>query len=119
MVTKEGVDKARVKWRAAANAVYTAVKDTANVSDAAVNDAEDNANAAWDEYIEVIREYEDVQKARAIYAKADDAEAAALAAADVDAIEAALAAATEAAEEAWEEYVKLKEEFENANSRRC
>ena len=52
-------------------------------------------------------------------AKADDAEAAALAAADVDAIEAALAAATEAAEEAWEEYVKLKEEFENANSRRC
>jgi len=58
MVTKEQVDKARVKWRAAANAVYTAVKDTANFSDAAVNDAEHNANAAWDGYIKLYREFE-------------------------------------------------------------
>ena len=57
-VTKEDVDKARFKWRAAANAVYTAVKDTANFSDAAVNDAEHNANAAWDGYIKLYREFE-------------------------------------------------------------
>ena len=57
MVTKEEVDNARDKRKAAANAVYAAVEDTANFSDAAVNDAEDNANAAWDQYIEVIREY--------------------------------------------------------------
>ena len=63
MVTKEQVDKARVKWRAAANAVYTAVKDTANFSDAAVNDAEHNANAAWDEYIKLYREYGNERRA--------------------------------------------------------
>ena len=57
-VTKEDVDKARDKWKAAANAVYDAVEDTANVSDAAVNDAADNTIAAWEKYIKVIREYE-------------------------------------------------------------
>ena len=120
MVTKEQVDKAeedvdKAEWVAAHKHYYT---DAFGVADAlaALDDA-------WDKYIKLKKERkmvtkEDVEKAKAA-AKADDAEAAALAAADVGAIEAALAAATEAAEEAWEEYVKLKEEFENANSRRC
>jgi hypothetical protein len=57
MVTKEDVNKARGKWKAAINAVEVAVEDTANFSDADVNDADDNANAAWEKYIKVIREY--------------------------------------------------------------
>ena len=48
---------------------------------------------------------EDVDKARAIYVKAADADTIAAAAT----IEAAIAAA----DEAWDNYIKLKREFEN------
>jgi len=50
---------------------------------------------------------EQVEKAKAIYAKAADADTIAAAAT----IEAAIAAA----DEAWDKYLKLKQEFENGN----
>ena len=50
---------------------------------------------------------EEVDKARAIYAKAADADTIATAAT----IEAAIAAA----DEAWDDYIKLRREYENGN----
>ena len=56
MVTKEQVDKAKDNYQAAAEAAYGA-------SEAAeVDGAVAEADAAWDEYLKLEREYEDGNK---------------------------------------------------------